>query len=60
MLEILLDWVIAEQREAGVMNVPTADLLIQSIEKLLYRGTAVKAHDLIGAVQKVNGYGVRQ
>lgn len=40
------------------MNVPTANLLIQSSQKFLYRSTTVKAHNLIGAVQKVNRYGV--
>jgi len=60
MFEILLDWIIAKQREAGLMNIPTADLLIQRIQKFLYRGATVEAYNLIHAVQKVNRYGVRQ
>lgn len=60
MFEILFDRIIAEQREAGLMNISTADLLIQRIQKFLYRGAAVEAHDLIRAVQKVNRYGVWQ
>lgn len=60
MFKVLLDRIVAEQRESRLMNVSATDLLVQSIQELLYRRTTIEAHNLVGAVQKVYRYRVWQ
>lgn len=58
-LQIFFNRIVTEKWKSGLVRVSTAYFLIKGVEEFLDRSTAIKTHNLVGLVQKVNWYGVR-
>lgn len=59
-LQVLLYGVVAEEREAGRGRLPAAELGAQRVQELLDGGGTIEADHLIGVIEHVHGYRVRQ
>ena len=60
MVDILLDGVVTEYREAGQDDATTADVQVERLQELADGGGAVEADDMVGPVEHVDGHRVRE
>ena len=60
MVDVLLDGVVTEDREARQDDAPTADVQVERLQELTDGGGPVEAHHVVGPVEHVDGHRVRE